>query len=205
MYTPPLFREDRDEVLRRFVLEHPLATLISADTDGLHATHVPMFLDSEQGRLRAHMARANPHWRTLDGAAVLAVFTGPQHYISPSWYASLADHGRVVPTWNYVAVHVRGTARVLDDPESILSHVAELTDRYEASVGEAWRASDAPPGFIEATAKAIVAVDVEIASIEGKWKVSQNRTEEDRQGAIRGLERLNTPESLGMAELIRNR
>ncbi len=205
MYNPAPFPEHDAAALYSFIREHPLGLLVVAPAHGLEASHLPMFLDSDQGRLRAHMARANPQWRALAGAKVLAVFTGPQHYISPNWYPSKEEHGRVVPTWNYVAVHVEGTASLIEEPAALLAHLNELTDRNEAAVGLGWKVGDAPPDYIDALAKTIVGIEVAIIKVEGKWKVSQNRASRDRQGAIGGLEALGTPASLEMAELIRSR
>jgi transcriptional regulator len=200
MYTPSLFAETRPEILAAFVGENPLALIVTAD---LQASHLPVFFDEASMCLRAHLARANAHWKSLDGADVLAVFSGPSHYISPSWYASKQKDGKVVPTWNYAVVHVRGRASIHQDPAWFDSHLQELTGRNEPTVGSDWKVADAPADYVEGLKKMIVGVEIEIQSIEGKWKVSQNRPNEDRTGVIDALTALSKPESAAMAKLVR--
>ncbi len=202
MYNPSSFVEDRPEVLHAFLREHPFATLISAGGGRISATHVPMLF--EEGVLRCHVARANPHWRELAASPdALAVFHGPHHYITPSWYESKKDHGKVVPTWNYTAVHVWGQARIFDDAVELLALVRRLTETHEAQFTDRWSVDDAPKAYIESTLKAIVGIEISIQRLAGKAKLSQNRSVPDRLGAIAGLEELGTAESLAMAELMK--
>jgi transcriptional regulator len=206
MYNPVHFREVRPDVLHAFIRAHPLGTLV---TSGPEASHLPVFLDAntgDAGRLRCHMARSNPQWRQLvPGGRVLMIFTGASHYITPNWYPGKREHGKVVPTWNYVAVHVSGSARVFEDSPSLLQHLHELTDFNEAGFAERWSVADAPPDFVEGMARAIVGVEITVDRMEGKWKVSQNRSAEDQQGVIAGLEGLGSPASQAMADLMRDR
>jgi transcriptional regulator len=209
MYNPAPFAESRIDVLHAFIRQHPLAALVTYDSGGLEATHVPMFLDSQpepRGLLRCHLARANPQWRILESSpSVLAIFRGAQHYITPSWYATKREHGKVVPTWNYVAVHVWGKAKLFEEQADLLRHLKELTDRNESAFAQPWSVDDAPKDYIDALSTAIVGVEISIERIEGKWKASQNRPPADRRGVIEGLEALHSPQSLEMAAIVRER
>src|SRR4051812_13938188 len=155
MYNPAHFAESRNEILRDFIKAHPFGALVSNGENGLEASHLPVFLDDDQptGKrlLRCHMARANRQWKTcLSAPSVLLIFTGPDHYISPSWYPSKEEHGKVVPTWNYVAVHVYGQVRLFEGTEELLSHVQELTRENESVFPLPWRLADAPADYVEA-------------------------------------------------------
>jgi len=189
MYLPAHFREDRIPVLHALIRQQPLATLVTVGPGGLTANHVPLEIDPEPaplGTLRGHVARANPVWeRTSPDAEVLAVFTGTEGYVSPAWYATTKETGKVVPTWNYVAVHAWGPLRVIHDPEWLRDFVTRLTDRYEAGSAKPWHVTDAPRDFIDAMLKAIVGFEIPIRRLEGKWKMSQNRNAQDRAG-LRG-------------------
>ena len=199
MYNPAPFAESRVEVLHEFVREHPLGALVT----GLTASHIPMFLDACRGVLRCHLARANPQCEILSsGAPVLVIFGGAEHYVTPTWYPSKAEHGKVVPTWNYTAVHVTGQPRILDTPE-LVKLLHELTDANEAGLPQQWRIEDAPAEYISALTKAIVGFEIAIERIEGKWKHSQNRSEADRVGVIAGLEALGTHRSAEMADAMK--
>ncbi len=177
MYTPAHFREDSADALYAVMRRFPLATLIVPTVSGLEATHVPMLL--ADGVLRGHVARANPIWHAATGEA-LAIFRGPQRYISPNFYASKRTDSRVVPTWNYVAVHAYGSLRAFDDASELRRVVTALTDTFEASSEHPWRVSDAPADYIDKLLGAIVGIEIPIARMEGKWKLSQNRPVEDR-------------------------
>lgn len=191
MYQPAHFREDRLEVQHQLIRAHPLGLLVSAGEGGLVADHVPFLLEAGAlalGTLRCHVARANPHWQRLASAAeVLIVFQGPQAYITPSWYPSKREHGKVVPTWNYVVVHAWGRPQVMDDPAWLRRQIECLTRQQEATRAAPWHVNDAPAPFIDAQIKAIVGIEIPIGRIEGKWKVSQNRPEADRDGVRAGL------------------
>lgn len=173
-----------------FIRDFPLGLLISATATGLKASPLRFDLetaDAPFGVLRGHLARANAHWHSLEGADVLVVFQGPNAYVSPAWYASKAEHGKVVPTWNYVMVQARGVARVRDDERWLRQQVTKLTETHESSRETPWHVADAPPAFVEAQLRGIVGVEIEIRAIDGKWKVSQNRTVADRHGVADGL------------------
>ncbi|MBM3782726.1 MAG: FMN-binding negative transcriptional regulator [Acidobacteria bacterium] len=182
MYTPSHFREERPDVLEAFIRAHPLAALVLPGPDGLEATHVPLLL--EDGVLRGHVARANPIWRSA-GAEALAIFHGAQIYVSPAWYPSKAADPRVVPTWNYIAVHAYGPLRVVENRDALLGIVTRMTETFEAPRSEPWRVSDAPASYIDGLLNAIAGIEIPISRLEGKWKASQNRTEEDREAVLR--------------------
>ncbi len=208
MYTPTLFAEDQLEVLYAFIRQHPLAALISCSSEGLEATHIPVVLHTDagsQGLLRCHLARANSQWKSLQSSAsVLVIFQGPEHYITPSWYASMKEHGKVVPTWNYVAVHVRGRPRLLDGGD-LIEHLKTLTAQHEQTFDEPWTVEDAPQNYIEALSKTIVGIEIAIDAIEGKWKASQNRPKLDRAGVVSGLSAIDSPASGEMARIVKER
>lgn len=193
MYTPPAFREDRPEILREIMRAARLALIVSAAPDGgvPEATHLPLMLDADagpHGTLIGHIAKANPHWKGLAAAGVArAIFPGPEAYVSPSFYATKQEHGRVVPTWNYVAVHAVGPVEVFDDAERLHAVVTRLTDRHEASRASPWAVSDAPDTFVAGQLKGIVGVTLRIETLIGKRKLSQNRSETDRAGVATGL------------------
>ena len=209
MYIPASFLETRPEFIRSAIQHHPLATLITVGADGIEASHLPLLYDPAEnphGILRGHLARANTQWKTHQTQfEALAIFSGPEHYISPTWYPSLQEHGKVVPTWNYVVVHARGQLRFTDDKAWLLRNVSALTDAQEKSIDPPWRVSDAPPQFIDDMLQAIVGVELRITRLEGKWKVSQNRSLPDRHGVVEGLEKSASPEAHEMATLVNQR
>jgi transcriptional regulator len=195
MYLPAHFEETRLDVLHAFVTAHPFGLLVTEGADGPVANGVPFVLDpggaGGLGTLRAHVARSNPVWRdAAPGNRSLVVFQGPQAYVSPGWYPSKAEHGKVVPTWNYILVQARGTLRAVDDAAWLRAFVTRLTERHEASRAQPWAVADAPGDFVEATLRAIVGIEIELTALTGKWKVSQNRSAADRDGTVRGLEAL---------------
>lgn len=196
MYVPPRFREDRLPVLAALVRAHPLALLVDAAGDGLDACHLPLLLEeggadgaASSWRLRGHVARANPLWERADGADVLCVFQGPQGYVTPSWYASKGEHGRVVPTWNYMVVHVRGRLRCFEDPAELHALVSALTDAHEAQRSRPWAVDDAPEAYVATMLRGIVGLEIEVRSVEGAWKMSQNKEGADLDGVLRGADR----------------
>ena len=194
MYLPAHFREDRLEVQHALVRAFPLGTLITAGPGGLMANHVPFLLygdEGERGTLRAHLARANPQLAELGAVQeCLVVFEGPADYVSPGWYATKREHGKVVPTWNFVAVHVTGTPRLVEDSQWLHRQLEDLTRCHEEAQPRPWAVDDAPADFIEAMKRALVGVELPIARLEGKWKLSQNRSAADRAGVIAGLRAL---------------
>ncbi|WP_353190137.1 FMN-binding negative transcriptional regulator [Pandoraea pnomenusa] len=191
MYQPAAFTEDRPEVLHDLIRQHPLGLLVSAGAQGLIADSIPFLMypeEGELGTLRAHLARANPHVAALQGVEdCLVAFTGPQGYITPSWYAAKAEHGKVVPTWNYAAVHAWGKPRVIDDAAWLRRLVGDLTQSQEQGRAAPWAVEDAPADFIDGMLRAIIGVEIPIRRIEGKFKMSQNRAMPDRVGVVEGL------------------
>jgi len=192
MYEPPHHKETRLEVLHALIARHPLGLLVSSGAEGPVADAVPFLLDpavGKLGRLRAHIARANPQAKLLadGGHKVLVVFQGADSYVTPSWYETKRETGKVVPTWNYVIVQAGGSARVIDDRAWLAGQIAELTERHEGGRARPWKVSDAPEPFVEAQLKGIIGVEIEIADLSGKWKVSQNRPVADRAGVAEGL------------------
>ena len=187
MYIPDMFREDRPDVLHEAVRSIGFATLV---TDGLEANHLPMLLqEGENGPvLRGHVARANPVWKKGDGAA-LAMFLGPHAYVSPNWYPSKAETGKAVPTWNYITVHARGAIRWVQDADWLRTHVGSLSAAHEAGREVPWMISDAPVSYIDSMLRGIVGFELAIESLEGKYKLSQNRDAADRAGVREGLAR----------------
>ena len=192
----PQFRVDDPARLQALMAAHPLGTWMTTAPDGaLRADHVPFLFDAtrgEQGTLLAHVSRANPVWRDLAGAEgaagqSLVVFHGPQAYVSPSWYPGKQAHGKVVPTWNYAVVHVHGRARAVDDRAGLLALIERLTAEHERAMPVPWRLDDAPAGFIDQLLGAIVGIEIAIERIEGRFKMSQNRSEADRHGVAAGL------------------
>jgi transcriptional regulator len=181
MYVPDHFREDRPDVLHDAVRRIGFATLV---TTGLEANHLPILL--QDGMLRGHVARANPVWKAGDGEA-LAIFLGPHAYVSPGWYPSKAEAGKAVPTWNYLTVHARGTIRWIQDADWLRAHVGALSDTHEAGRAQPWAVTDAPADYIDSLVRAIVGFEFAIETLQGKWKLSQNRGEADRAGVRDGL------------------
>jgi len=190
MYQPTAFREERLEILHALIRTHRLATLITGGAAGLIANLVPFTLvdGGDKGVLRAHVAKANDQVEPLRaGVEALIVFHGPESYITPSWYALKKENGRVVPTWNYVVVQVRGTPRVIDDPEWIRAQIGDLTSAQENQRSAPWKITDAPEEYVLGQIKAIIGIEIPISTIEGKWKLSQNRSAADRAGVQEGL------------------
>lgn len=209
MYQPPHFRETRLEVLHALIRAHSLGLLICNGPEGPVANALPFLLDTDvkpNGRLRAHLARANPQWRMFAEApetAALIVFQGVDTYVTPSWYETKRETGKVVPTWNYAMVQVRGRVRVIEDAAWLAGQVSELTATQETGRPEPWAVSDAPDSYVQSQLKGIVGLEIEIAEIFGKWKVSQNRPVVDRISVAEGLEAENEPSAGEMAGLVR--
>jgi transcriptional regulator len=190
MYVPPAFREDDLPTLQALMRETRLANLVTATDEGLMATPLPLFLAPDEGpcgTLYGHLARANPQWNRQSLGEAMVVFTGPEAYVSPSWYASKEEHGKVVPTWNYIAVHAYGPAEFFDDADRLLEVVTRLTDLHEGRRAAPWSVADAPVDFIRAQLRGIVGLRLPITRIQGKRKMSQNRPAADRAGVAAGL------------------
>jgi len=205
MYEVAAFRETRIEVMHALIRAHPLATLVTVSGGMAEANHLPLLVDPDpmpNGTLHGHVARANPLWRQAPEGEVLVVFQGPQIYVSPSWYPSKREHGKVVPTWNYAVVHVRGPLQIRDDREWLRGLVSRLTDSQEAGQRQPWGVGDAPADYIDRMLEAIVGIEVPVRSIEGKWKVSQNRAQADRDGVAAGLSARGDAEALLMKRLV---
>lgn len=209
MYQVPHFRETDVAVLHAFIAAHPLALLVSGGAAGLIANPIPFLLYADEGpsgTLRAHLSRGNRQWQALAQTPdALVIFQGTQHYVTPSWYPQKAIDHKVVPTWNYAVVEARGHARVIEDAAWLHANISALADRHEAGRPQPWSVADAPPAFIASQLKGIVGIEIEIASLEGKFKASQNRPEADRRGVAEGLGAETDREAAPMRELVRQR
>jgi len=209
MYVPSHFAESRVDVLHDLIRTYPFGALVVLASDGLDANHIPFEIDPQPapfGTLRGHVARANPVWRDFSSQVdALVMFQGAHAYISPAWYATKKEHGKVVPTWNYAVVHAHGTLRVIDDRNWLRQFVGKLTDRHEATRSDPWKVTDAPADFIDTMVAAIIGIEIPIAKLTGKWKVSQNRPEKDRAGVIEGLVHLPSDLATSMAQLVREK
>jgi transcriptional regulator len=206
MYLPAHFQEDRLDVLHQLVRNHPLGLLVTMTAGGLEANHIPFMLDTAgtpAGTLRGHVARANPLWQTFSPEVeALVVFQGADAYISPSWYASKQEHGKVVPTWNYAVVHAYGALKVVDDAEWMRPFLERLTDRQETVRPAPWKVGDAPEDFLHTTMRAVVGIEIPVRKLVGKWKVSQNRSKADREGVAAGLGEMADENAQAMAKLV---
>lgn len=190
MYTPSAFRDDDLPRIHQTMRECGLATLVTALEGGLMGTPLPMFLDAsegERGTLYAHVARANPQWKSASTSEAMTIFMGPDAYITPSWYATKQQTGKVVPTWDYVAVHAYGPVEFFEETDRLLEVVTRLTNLHEQQRVEPWAVSDAPTDYIKAQLRGIVGVRMPITRLEGKRKLSQNYSAADRAGVIEGL------------------
>lgn len=212
MYLPKHFEQPDTEDVARLLAAHPLATLVWPSADTLSAEHLPLLWDrgardGAHGTLRGHVARANPVWREAADAQVLAVFHGPQAYVTPAWYPSKAANPKVVPTWNYAVVHLHGRLRISEDADGLRVLVERLTDTHEAlrevPPAHRWQVSDAPADYVEQMLRAIVGIEVEVTSVQAKWKASQNRSAGDRTGVAAGLESLPSDAAHALAALVR--
>ena len=205
MYTPPAFKDDDLDSIRATIRAARLANLVTATADGPIATPLPLFLDEsegERGVLYGHVAKANPQWRAAPIGDALAIFMGPEAYVTPSWYATKQETGKVVPTWNYIAVHAYGPVEFFEEAERLLQVVTRLTNRHEQSRAEPWAVSDAPADFVAAQLRGIVGLRIPVTRFEGKRKMSQNRPEADRVGVAAGLAASDSPQDRQVAPLI---
>lgn len=203
MYLPAHFSAPSDAAVAALIDAYPLATLVYPDARGLGAEHVPLLYlcgETGAGTLQGHVARGNPVWRLAgQGMAALAVFCGPQHYVSPGWYPSKRAHGQVVPTWNYCVVHVHGRLRAVDDRVWLRDLLTRLTGRRERDRAEPWAVSDAPADYLERMIGGVVGIELAVERIEAKWKLSQNRDQGDRAGVVAGLGALDDPSARSTA------
>ena len=204
MYLPELFRVEDVAQTHALMRARPFAALVSAGPSGLFASHLPTVLKDEgrYGVIECHLARANPHCRDLAGGEALVIFQGVEGYITPNWYPSKAEGGKVVPTWNFAAVHAYGRPEVVNDADWLRRHVTELTAQQERDQPRPWAPSDAPASFIDTMLRGIVGFRFAITRLEGKWKMSQNRTPQDREGVVKGLTLRDRGDDREIAELI---
>ena len=206
MYLPAYFEESRTDILHSLMRARPLATLVTLCDTGLVANHIPVETSSEPaplGMVRGHIARANPLWRNYeDGSEALAIFQGPQAYISPSFYPSKKETGEVVPTWDYAVVHAHGTLRFIQDTQWLRALVTRLTDAHEAPRQAPWKIGDAPPLYIEKMLSLIVGFEFSIAALTGKWKLSQNHPAANRRGVEQGLRAAAGADSQEVADML---
>lgn len=205
MYIPPAFRVDDMADIHRTMREARSATLVTATEQGLVGTPLPMLIDESEGTsgtLYAHVARANPQWRLVPSGEAMAIFAGPEAYVTPSWYATKQETHKVVPTWNYVAVHAYGPVEFFDDADRLLDVITRLTDLHEQWRKDRWAVADAPADFVKAQLRGIIGLRMPITRLEGKRKMSQNRNAADRAGVIDGLSKSDRPEDHVVASLI---
>ncbi|WP_020483890.1 FMN-binding negative transcriptional regulator [Methylomonas sp. MK1] len=207
MYCPTHFQEEKPAELVGLIEQFPLATVIYQGDDGLTADHIPLLYEatpSGLGKLMGHVAKNNPLWQVAPEQELLLVFQGPSTYISPNWYASKSEAGKVVPTWNYAVVHAHCTLNAIHDPAQVLRIITELTDKNEAAQGHPWRVTDAPAEFTKKLLGNIVGISLEIKRWQGKWKVSQNQTQQNRQSVIEGLRSEDSDAQRQMALLVQS-
>jgi len=206
MFKPPMFVEEREELIHNLIRSNSFGTLICMVDGELAADHLPLLFKpelGEKGVLHAHISKGNPLWtKHQGGQEVMVIFQGTHHYISPSWYASKAEHEKVVPTWNYAVVHVHGTIKIIEDHDWLLNHINEQTDKNEQHYDTPWKVSDAPEKFINGQLKGIVGVEIEITRFDGKWKMSQNKNAADKKGVVKGLSDESNENAKKMSEMI---
>jgi transcriptional regulator len=209
MYLPKHFEETDRDVLHALIRSHPLSTWVTHSAAGLLVDHIPFMLLADEGphgKLVGHVARANPVWQSLSpDESSIVVFQGAEAYISPSWYPSKQQHGKVVPTWNYAVVHAHGTPRAIEDVDWLRNLVTRLTEEHESQRRDPWQVSDAPADYIDKMLGAIVGIEIPIVALAGKWKVSQNRARPDQEGAASGLEEKGDARAREMALLVSQR
>jgi transcriptional regulator len=207
MYTPAQFKVEDVGEAHALMRAHPFAILVTNGTDGVVGTHLPTVLKVDEaaplGRIECHVARPNTQWRTFSAEVeALVIFQGPEAYIRPSWYPTKAEHQKVVPTWNYAAVHAYGKLEAVQDKEWLLAHVTDLTDQQEAPYAGRWAVTDAPANFVDALARGIVGFKLTISRLEAKMKMSQNREDRDRAGVVQGLGERAQGDDRKIAELV---
>jgi transcriptional regulator len=205
MFQPDHFRVDDVAEMHALMRARPFAALVSAGPLGLYGTHLPTVLKSEgpNGVIECHLSRANPHWKDLAGGGeAMLIFQGPEGYITPNWYATKAETGKAVPTWNYAVVHAYGRPAIMKEKDWLLRHVTELSAQQERSEARPWEVSDAPASYIDVMLRGIVGFRFEITRLEGKWKMSQNRETQDRVGVIEGLKARASGDDLAIADAV---
>jgi len=206
MYQPKSFQQDNVDEMKAMMKAYPLASLVTTGQHGTQANHIPLILKEVavgEHVLWGHLAKANPLWQELDNSAsVLAIFHGPNGYVSPNYYPTKQEHGKVVPTWNYVAVHVRGELAFIHEDEWKLEMLNMLTQQHESQQKDPWSVSDAPKEFTQSLLGAIVGFEIKVTAIDGKWKAGQNQPNKNRQGTIDGLSVSQNPADRKMAEVM---
>ncbi len=207
MYVPSHFKQDDVKQLQQYIRDYAFGLLVIADEEGIEANHVPFYLSVEEngslGTLQCHLARSNKVWQRIENSRfVLAVFKGPDAYVSPSWYPTKAETGRVVPTWNYLAVHVEGSAHVIQDPVWLKKHLCQLTNQHETGRAEPWAVDDAPDDYTEGLMRGIVGIEIKIETLTGKLKTSQNQPERNQAGVKAGLQNDSESNARAMADFI---
>lgn len=208
MFQPPMFKEERLSILHDLIDAYSFGILIAHEDGDISVNHLPFVLHQDlgdKGTLRAHMAKGNPLWKKFDaGSDIMVIFQGPHHYISPAWYASKAEHGKVVPTWNYATVHARGVLQLIDDPDWLITQIGSLSDIHEAGRDDPWKVTDAPEKYIRGQMKGIVGLEIEITALVGKWKMSQNKNDADKLGIFAGLENDGDENALEMIRIMKD-
>ncbi len=208
MYIPKHFDEPSIDILHELIRAKPLATLVTLTSEGLNANHIPLELSTDVepfGVLRGHVARANPIWSNLvQGVETLAIFHGPDTYITPGWYPTKAETGKVVPTWNYAVAHAYGALRIVDDAVWLRTNLEKLTRSHERAFPTPWQLSDAPPDFVEKLIGMVIGIEIDITRLYGKWKVSQNQPPQNQAGVIQGLRANGDAASMAIANLVEN-
>ena len=204
MYSPDAFKEDRTDVLLEAMQYIQFATLVTPNSESIEVTHVPLFAKRENDHiiLESHIARANPHWKST--GATVAIFQGPQAYVTPSWYPSKQAHGKVVPTWAYIAVHAHGKLEAIEDDVWLRRHLNDLTDANETPRDAPWKVDDAPEPFIGSLSRGIVGLRLKVDRLEGKWKINQNKTDADVEGTRAGLAENAGADGQALAEALQN-
>ena len=205
MYQPEHYRVEDVTQMHALMRARPFAALISHGSNGLYATHLPTVLKDEgaYGLIECHLARANPHWKELaESNEALMIFQGAEGYITPNWYPSKTLHGKVVPTWNYAVVHAYGRPEMMQDKDWLRRHVSELTAQQERNEPQPWMVTDAPASYVDVMLRGIVGFRFPITRLEGKWKMSQNRDMQDRDGVAKGLGQRGDGDDVEMAELV---
>jgi transcriptional regulator len=209
MFVPKHFEETRLPVIQNLIDAHPFGSLVTVGPAGLFASHIPMVLErngTSLGVLRGHLSRANPHWKEFSPEVEgLAIFSGPDHYITPTWYAEKAETGKVVPTWNYAVVHAYGRISTHEGADWLRAHLETLTNIHEAGMAAPWKLADAPDEYVSTMMKGIVGFEFAVTRLEGKWKASQNRPERDRLGVAEGLGGFDTEDGRAMKAMVERR
>jgi transcriptional regulator len=191
MYLPKHFSVDDPELLAQLIAEYPLATIVGSLENQLEVNHLPLMLSSDRTKLYGHIARVNPLVKVAGSSntSVTAIFNGPQAYVTPAWYPSKKETGKVVPTWNYAVVHAQGNIKLIEDVQWLRSHVAQMTNIHEPTYQSNWKLDDAPEDYVQMMLKAIIGIEIEVQSLTGKFKLSQNRPAEDYAAVVETIEK----------------